>query len=175
MLPIFLIGYMGSGKTTLGRGVEARAHISFVDLDQYIEEEYSTSISNLFKERGESGFREIERESLIELSDRKDILIACGGGTPCFFNNMELMNNIGITVWLDASIDVLHARLSEAKSQRPLISNLNDEELREYITESLNKRNIYYSQANHRFVADKLDNIKDLEESIDKFIEKFLQ
>lgn len=174
MLPIFLIGYMGSGKTTLGRGVEARAHITFIDLDQYIEEKYETTISNIFKGRGEDCFRQIERDCLRELAEKKDILVACGGGTPCFFDNMELMNNSGTTVWLDASIDVLQSRLAVARSQRPLIANLNDEQLRNFIAESLNKRNPYYSRATHRFAADNLDTVDDLEASIDKFIEKFL-
>lgn len=175
MLPIFLIGYMGSGKTTLGSGVEARAHITFIDLDQYIEEKEKASISDIFKERGEEGFRQIERECLQELAVRKDVLVACGGGTPCFFDNMELMNNSGTTVWLDASIDVLQARLTVARSQRPLIAKLDDNELRIFITESLNKRNPYYSKATHRFVADNLDTVDDLEASIEKFVDKFLK
>lgn len=174
MSPIFLIGYMGSGKTTLGRGVEARAHIAFIDLDQYIEERYGKSIKDIFKERGEDGFRLIERDCIRELSLKKDILVACGGGTPCFFDNMEIMNSRGTTVWLDASVDILHARLKEGRSQRPLIADFDDDELRGFIIRSLEKRNPFYSRAKHRFCADNLDTVADLEASIDRFVKAFL-
>lgn len=174
MSPVFLIGYMGSGKTTLGRGVEARAHIAFIDLDQYIEERYGKSIKDIFKERGEDGFRLIERDCIRELSLKKDILVACGGGTPCFFDNMEIMNRRGTTVWLDASVDILHARLKEGRSQRPLIADFDDDELRGFIVKSLEKRNPFYSRATHRFCADNLDTIADLEASIDRFVKAFL-
>lgn len=174
MSPIFLIGYMGSGKTTLGRGVEARAHIAFIDLDQYIEERYGKSIKDIFKERGEDGFRLIEHDCIRKLSSKKDILVACGGGTPCFFDNMEIMNSRGTTVWLDASVDILHARLKEGRSQRPLIADFDDDELREFIVKSLEKRNPFYSRATHRFGADNLDTVADLEASIDRFVKAFL-
>lgn len=174
MSPVFLIGYMGSGKTTLGRGVEARAHIAFIDLDQYIEERYGKSIKDIFKERGEDGFRLIERDCIRELSLKKDILVACGGGTPCFFDNMEIMNRRGTTVWLDASVDILHARLKEGRSQRPLIADFDDDELRGFIVRSLEKRNPFYSRATHRFGADNLDTVDDLEASIDRFVKAFL-
>lgn len=174
MSPVFLIGYMGSGKTTLGRGVEARAHIAFIDLDQYIEERYDKSIKDIFKERGEDGFRLIERDCIRELSLKKDILVACGGGTPCFFDNMEIMNRRGTTVWLDASVDILHARLKEGRSQRPLIADFDDDELRGFIVKSLEKRNPFYSRATHRFGADNLDTVADLEASIDRFVKAFL-
>lgn len=165
---------MGSGKTTLGRGVEARAHIAFIDLDQYIEERYGKSIKDIFKERGEDGFRLIERDCIRELSSKKDILVACGGGTPCFFDNMEIMNSRGTTVWLDASVDILHARLKEGRSQRPLIADFDDDELRGFIVKSLEKRNPFYSRATHRFGADNLDTVADLEASIDRFVKAFL-
>lgn len=174
MSPVFLIGYMGSGKTTLGRGVEARAHIAFIDLDQYIEERYGKSIKDIFKERGEDGFRLIERDCIRELSLKKDILVACGGGTPCFFDNMEIMNSRGTTVWLDASVDILHARLKEGRSQRPLVADFDDDELRGFIVKSLEKRNPFYSRATHRFAADNLDTVADLEASIDRFVKAFL-
>lgn len=165
---------MGSGKTTLGRGVEARAHIAFIDLDQYIEERYGKSIKDIFKERGEDGFRLIERDCIRELSLKKDILVACGGGTPCFFDNMEIMNSRGTTVWLDASVDILHARLKEGRSQRPLIADFDDDELRGFIVKSFEKRNPFYSRATHRFAADNLDTVADLEASIDRFVKAFL-
>ncbi|MDE6199920.1 MAG: shikimate kinase [Muribaculaceae bacterium] len=174
MSPIFLIGYMGSGKTTLGRGVEARTHIKFIDLDQYIEERYGKSISAIFREYGEDGFRKIERDTVRELASEKDILVACGGGTPCFFDNMDVMNRCGVTVWLDASVDILHARLKEGRSQRPLIAGLDDDELKDFIIASLEKRTPFYNRASHRFIADNLDTATDLDASIDSFIKEFL-
>lgn len=175
MPPIFLIGYMGSGKTTLGRGVEARTHISFIDLDDYIEQSEGKTISEIFREAGEEGFRKIERETLLQLADRKDLLVACGGGTPCFYDNMEIMNRCGTTIWLEASVDTLHRRLTEAKSRRPLIANLNDKELREFIIKSLNIRNPFYSKAHHTFDCNRLDNEVQLNESLDKFITTFIK
>lgn len=174
MPPIFLIGYMGSGKTTLGREVEVRAHVSFIDLDEYIEDRENKSISEIFEERGEDGFRIIERDCIRELVSKDNVLVACGGGTPCFYDNIEIMNSRGTTVWLDASVDILHKRLSEAKSRRPLIANLNDEDLRNFIVRSLEKRNPFYCQAKHRFAADNLDTADELEVSAEKFIEIFL-
>lgn len=174
MSPVFLIGYMGSGKTTLGRGVEARAHKTFIDLDEFIEEQTDMPIKEIFARQGEEGFRIIERDYLRKLALREDILIACGGGTPCFFDNIDIMNRQGVTVWLDASVDKLHRRLSEAKSLRPLIAGLDDDQLRAFITESLDSRRPYYSQAKYRFDADNLDTVEELKSSIDRFIADFL-
>lgn len=117
MPPIFLIGYMGSGKTTLGRGVESRAHVSFIDLDDYIEEREGMTVSEIFKARGETGFRKAERECLAELAAKDNLLVACGGGTPCFFDNMEVMNSSGTTVWLDASVDKPACAVGRGKEQ----------------------------------------------------------
>ncbi|MDE6317350.1 MAG: shikimate kinase [Muribaculaceae bacterium] len=174
MSPVFLIGYMGSGKTTLGRGVEARAHKTFIDLDEFIEEQTGMPIKDIFTRHGEEGFRIIERDYLRKLALREDILIACGGGTPCFFDNIDIMNRRGVTVWLDASVDKLHRRLSEAKSRRPLISGLDDDQLCAFITESLDSRRPYYSKARYRFDADNLDTVEELDSSIDRFIADFL-
>lgn len=174
MSPIFLIGYMGSGKTTLGRGVEARTHISFIDLDEYIEQSEGKTVREIFAEKGEEAFRKLERDALKKLSCREDILVACGGGTPCFFENMELMNRSGNTVWLKASVERLHQRLSEGKSKRPLIANLNDDELRNFIISSLEKRDVHYGKAKHVFDADYMDSIDELNTTIDKFISEFL-
>ena len=98
MRRIFLIGYMGSGKTTLGKAFAKAAGLEFIDLDWYIEERLHKTISKIFAEQGESGFREIERKLLHEAGDFEDGLIACGGGTPCFFDNMDYMNQAGASV-----------------------------------------------------------------------------
>ncbi len=165
---------MGSGKTTLGRAVEARAHKTFIDLDEFIEEQTGMTIKEIFARQGEEGFRLIERDCLRKLAMREDILIACGGGTPCFFDNMDIMNSRGVTVWLDASVDRLHRRLSEAKSRRPLIAGLDDDALRAFIADSLEQRRPHYSKASNRFDADRLDTVEELDSSTDKFIAAFL-
>ena len=95
MKRIFLIGYMGSGKTTLGKAFARAMQLQFIDLDWYIEERFHKTVQELFAERGENGFREIERNMLHEVGDFEDVLIAAGGGTPCFFDNMDYMNSVG--------------------------------------------------------------------------------
>lgn len=117
MRRIFLIGYMGSGKTTLGKAFAKAAGLEFIDLDWYIEERLHKTISKIFAEQGESGFREVERKLLHEAGDFEDVLIACGGGTPCFFDNMDYMNQAGDTVFLDVSPEVLFRRLKIAKTK----------------------------------------------------------
>ena len=111
MKRIFLIGYMGSGKTTLGKAYARENELAFIDLDWYIEERMHQSISDLFAKQGEAGFRELERKMLHEAGEFEDTVIACGGGTPCFFDNMEYMNAAGDTVFLDVHPDVLFRRL----------------------------------------------------------------
>lgn len=165
---------MGSGKTTLGHGVEARTHISFIDLDEYIEQQQGLTIREIFQRHGEEAFRRLEHDTIAELSQRDNLLVACGGGTPCHYNNMELMNSRGTTVWLDADAGTLHRRLCEGRANRPLIANLDDDELREFIISSLQQRNKYYSQSKHRFDASRMDNIDELNQSISQFIDRFI-
>ena len=129
MKRIFLIGYMGSGKTTLGRAFSKEQKLTFIDLDWYIEERFHKTIQQIFAERGENGFRELERRMLHEVADFEDVVIAAGGGTPCFFDNMDFMNEHGVTVLLEAKPSTLFNRLKVAKSQRPLLANKSDEEL----------------------------------------------
>lgn len=121
MVRIFLTGYMGAGKTTLGKAFARKLNIPFIDLDWYIEERFHKTVQELFAERGENGFREIERNMLHEVGDFEDVLIAAGGGTPCFFDNMDYMNSVGDTVFLDVNPEVLFRRLKIAKAKRPLL------------------------------------------------------
>ena len=140
MKRVFLIGYMGSGKTTLGKTYSAATGLQFVDLDWYIEERMHKSISDLFAERGEDGFRLLEQKMLHEAGEFENVLIACGGGTPCFFDNMDYMNHTGETVFLDVCPEVLFRRLKIAKAKRPLLANKTDEELMQVMTSALEKR-----------------------------------
>lgn len=173
MKPIFLIGYMGSGKTTLGRALSRATGMQFIDLDEYIENRYHMSISDIFSRHGEAGFRQREQTMLTEVADFEDVIIACGGGTPCFYDNMELMNRRGTTVLLEASHARLSERLSAARSKRPLIAAMTDGELDEYIRSALSSRMPHYGKALHRFCSDRLDDQAQIAESVKQFIATF--
>lgn len=127
MTRIFLIGYMGAGKTTLGRALAKELDIQFIDLDSYIEERLCKSVSQIFAENGEEGFRDIERRMLHEVGDFENVVISTGGGTPCFFDNIEYMNRQGATVFLDVPVERLFIRLKIARKKRPLIMEKNDD------------------------------------------------
>lgn len=174
MRPIFLIGYMGSGKTTLGRALGRRLGLQFIDLDLYIESRYMRTISQLFAERGEDKFRSIEREMLHEVAEMEDVVVACGGGTPCYYDNIDYMNRCGTTVFLSASEDRLFARLSINRNKRPLIKDLDDQSLRIFIRENLALRMPHYSKASHSFCGDRLEDLMQISTSVEKFIEEIV-
>lgn len=149
MKPVFLIGYMGCGKTTIGRALSRQLGYEFVDLDIYIENRYRHSIKELFALHGERHFRETERRMLEEVSDFENTVVACGGGTPCHFDNMALMNRKGTTVYLSTPVERIAARLSlpGAKAKRPIVADKSGEELLRFIAANLKEREPYYSQA----------------------------
>lgn len=149
MKRIFLIGYMGAGKTTLGKALARETNLDFYDLDWFIEDRFHKKISDIFAERGESGFREIERNMLREVGEFENVIISCGGGTPCFFDNMDYMNGQGDTIFLNATPVALKEHLLMGKSQRPLIQGKTSEELEAYIHESLQKRLPFYTKAKY--------------------------
>lgn len=145
---IYLIGYMGSGKTTLGRVVAKHLGLSFVDIDHFIEKKYFKSVAQLFAEKGEDNFRKIEQKVLHEVSDFENVVIATGGGTPCFFDNMVYMNQTGTTIYLVFTPQELAARLLQTNLRtRPLIARLSPQELEQYIQSNLTTRQTYYHQA----------------------------
>lgn len=149
MKRIILVGYMGAGKTTIGRALARELSLDFYDLDWYIENRQCKRIPDIFAERGEEGFRNIERKMLLEAIEFENIVLSCGGGTPCFFDNMARMNQRGTTVYLHASTQVLREHLLMAKSRRPLLEGKSPEQLSEYITQSLAQREPFYTQAQH--------------------------
>ena len=153
MKPIFLMGYMGCGKSTLGRALADELGVQFIDLDAYIEERYHKKVSEIFAEMGEQDFRQMERRMLEEVAECSDVVVACGGGTPCYFDNVALMNSRGLTVYLSVSIERLTERLTrpKAKAKRPLIAQKSDEEIRQFIIDARAKRDPFYSQAALRF------------------------
>ena len=173
MRRIFLIGYMGAGKTTLGRALAKDMDMQFIDMDSYIETRFCKTISSIFAEKGEEGFREIERRILHEVGEFEDVIISTGGGTPCFFDNVEYMNGQGTTVFLDVPEERLFIRLSIARNNRPLIKEKNDEELKGFIAEQLGKRRPHYEKAQYRFIADKLEDIKQIGMSVENFKKQF--
>jgi len=144
---LFLVGYMGAGKTTTGRILAKKLNWSFIDVDTFIENRYRRTITAIFEEKGEAGFREIEREVLREICNFENVVISTGGGLPCFFDNMDLMNQNGITIYLKAEIDDLIHRLSFDKQKRPLIKGKSLEELRDFVEINLKKREPFYNQA----------------------------
>lgn len=166
MKRIILIGYMGAGKTTVGRQLALNLGLQFYDLDWYIEMRYRTTVANIFAEKGEEGFREIERNMLHEVAEFEDVVLSCGGGTPCFFDNMEYMNSLAETVYLKASPEVLAAHLKMGKVERPLIKGKTDEELLQYIKDSLDKREPFYTKAKHTLDVSLLDNYDKIKTSV---------
>lgn len=167
MIRIFLIGYMGAGKTTLGKAFARELGLTFIDLDWYIEERFHKTVQRIFEERSEEGFRELERNMLHEVSDFENVVISTGGGTPCFFDNMEYMNTQGETVFLSVNPTVLFRRLRVAKQQRPLLAEKTDEELMEFIGSALEKRMPHYSKARHIFCAEELEDKQQIRRSVD--------
>jgi len=146
---IFLIGFMGCGKSTIGRALASALNFTFIDLDTFLEKRYFRSIPQIFAEEGEAGFRLKERKILEEVSAFDDVIVATGGGVPCFFDNMDLMNKTGFCVFLDVDTDSLVNRLIHAKTERPLIKEKSPEELHVFIEGLLAKRRPFYEKAEY--------------------------
>jgi len=145
---IFLIGYMGSGKTTVGQLLATQLGYSFIDMDNHIEGKLFKSVSQIFAELGEDQFRMLEKQCLHEVAEFDQVIISTGGGVPCFFDNMEYMNKQGVTVYLKLSSADLAERLEQSHAnKRPLLANRKGEELLHFISEELVKREPFYSQA----------------------------
>lgn len=149
MSVIILIGYMGSGKSTLGRKIARKLNYEFLDTDSAIEEKEGMTISEIFTQKGEACFRDLEHQLLVSLKDREKLIIATGGGMPCFKGNMNLLNELGSTFYLKRSVNELVHRLVNAKRVRPLIAGKSPAELAAFIEQNLEKRNPFYEQAKY--------------------------
>jgi len=171
MRRIIFIGYMGSGKTTVGRALSKALNLPFYDLDWYIETRMRKKISDIFAERGEDGFRQIEHNMLHEVAEFEDVIISCGGGTPCFFDNIDYMNQQGDVVWLKATPEVLYKHLLMGRGDRPLLKGKSPEELITYITEQLTVREPFYRKAKHTLDVSLMDNYDKIQISVDKLRE----
>lgn len=166
MKRIILIGYMGAGKTTVGKALAKELGIPFYDLDWYIENRRRKTVSEIFAEVGEEGFRQIEHNMLHEVAEFEDVIISCGGGTPCFFDNMDYLNQQGDVVYLKATPETLYKHLLMAKIERPLLKGKSAEELIAYITEHLKERSPFYEKARHILDVNVLDEYDKIQGSV---------
>lgn len=173
MKPLFIIGYMGCGKTTFGRTLSAVTGKRFIDLDDYIEARHDATVREIFAAKGEAGFREIERDLLHEVAAFDDTIVSCGGGTPCFFDNIDFMNSAGNTLWLKASDDTLFSRLIRKREKRPLLAGKSDDEVRETIDGQLRQRTPFYSKAAYEWQGDSLEDRRQIDENVSLFISRF--
>jgi shikimate kinase len=147
-MKIFLIGFMGCGKTHWGQALSKKLGLPFFDLDHQIEEKEEKSINTIFTEQGEEYFRMLEKEVLYLLTESHDsFVMATGGGTPCYFNNIGYMKKSGIVVWINSSMDTIFERLVKEQEKRPLVKDLDADALRAYITKKYSDRKIFYEQA----------------------------
>jgi shikimate kinase len=140
---------MGCGKSTLGRTLAASLNLAFIDLDTFLEEKYFRTIPQIFAEEGEAGFRRKEQKVLHEVSAFDNVVVATGGGAPCFFDNMEVMNNTGSCFFLDVDTDSLVNRLIHAKTERPIIKGKSPDELHHFIEEMMLRRRPFYEKARY--------------------------
>lgn len=171
---IFVIGYMAAGKTTFGSNLAKKLDVPFIDLDAFIEEQKGASIPEIFSSQGESEFRKIETEALHKLTkDYSTAIIACGGGTPCFNNNMEFLNSHGITVFLETSTPVLIERLLEENESRPLVAHKSEDEIRQKVLSQLCERLPVYMEAKLKWHGDDLENESQIERNISEFVESY--
>lgn len=166
MKSIIIIGYMGAGKTTVGKALAKDLGIMFYDLDWYIETRMHKTVKQIFDESGEDAFRQIEHNMLHEVAEFENIVLSCGGGTPCFFDNMDYMNQLGETVYLKASPETLYAHLKMGKGVRPLLLNKTPEEVQVFIREQLQKREPFYEKAKHIFDVNVMDNFDKINETV---------
>jgi shikimate kinase len=155
---IFLVGFMGSGKTHWGKRWSQAYQIPFVDLDDAIEAAEGKTIPDIFATNGEAYFRDLETKKLRSFANKKNIIIACGGGTPCFHDNMQWMNKHGITIYVTAPATVIMKRVMVQQDKRPLLKDMNPVELLAYIEQTIQSREPYYSQAKITLVEEDIDN-----------------
>lgn len=171
MRRIILVGYMGAGKTTVGKALSKALDYPFYDLDWYIESRMRKKVSEIFAERGEEGFRLIEHNMLHEVAEFENVIISCGGGTPCFFDNIDYMNQQGDVVYLKATPEVLYNHLLMSKNDRPLLKGKSPEELIAFIREQLERREPFYSKARYTLDVSLMDDYEKIKITIEQLRE----
>lgn len=169
---IFIIGYMGAGKTTLGKRLAEKLNYQFCDLDEMLEISTGYSIAAYFEKSGEASFRLKERDILISHLNDTDTVIATGGGTACYADNIELMNKKGITIFIDTDLEVILDRLSGKTHDRPLLKTIPPEQLPSFISDHLKIRKEFYSRADIRIGGGEVD-LDSLAEEVSKVYYKF--
>ena len=162
---------MGAGKTTVGKALAKELGMDFYDLDWYIESRMRKTVSQIFEERGEEGFRQVERNMLHEVAEFENVVLSCGGGTPCFFDNIDYLNQQGPVVYLKAQPDVLYKHLHMGKTERPLLKGKSPEELIAFICEQLAWREPYYMKAQYTLDVSLMDNYEKIKISVAKLRE----
>ena len=167
MTRIILIGYMGAGKTTIGKALAQELGVPFYDLDWYIETRMRRTIKQIFDEKGEEGFRRIEHNMLHEVAEFENVVVSCGGGTPCFYDNIDYMNSQAQVVYLKASPEVLYEHLQMGHRVRPLLLGKSPDEVRTFIVEQLAQREPFYSKAHYTLNVDLLDNFTKIQTTIE--------
>lgn len=166
---ISLVGYMGSGKSHISKILSEKINFKLIDLDKEISRRNKLTIPEIFEKKGEIYFRKLEREILEEiLATEENIVFSLGGGTPVYYNNMEIINHNSKSVFLRTSINTLIERISKQKEKRPLIANISDENFPEFIAKHLFERNAFYSKAQFQIITDS----KEPEEIMNEIIEK---
>jgi len=162
---------MGAGKTTVGKSLAKELGLSFYDLDWYIESRMRKTVPQLFAERGEDGFRKIEHNMLHEVAEFEDVVLSCGGGTPCFFDNMDYLNQQGQVVYLKADPEVLYKHLQMGKVERPLLKGKTPEELITFIRQQLEERELFYTKAKYTLDVSLMDNYEKIKITVAKLID----
>lgn len=171
---LFIIGYMASGKTTFGRALAEKTGLPFIDLDEYIEQKIGKKIPEIFNDKGEEGFRKIERECLEStIEGHTDCIIACGGGTPCHKDNMDYLNDNGVTVFIETSTPVLISRLQEENKNRPLMAGKTDSEISKDVLEQLCVRLPFYMKAKLKWHGDDLETLAQTENNVENFVSSY--
>lgn len=169
MKSIILIGYMCVGKTTIGKALGKELGRTFYDLDWYIEGRFRKRVPQIFEEEGEEAFRRKERSMLREVAEFEDIVLSCGGGTPCFFDNMDYMNTVAETFYLKATPETILSHLAISKGKRPLLDGKSPEELATFIAAQIAEREPFYARAKHVIdvnLLDSLDRVRDVVDTI---------
>ncbi|RMZ59012.1 dephospho-CoA kinase [Chryseobacterium nematophagum] len=166
---ISLVGYMGSGKSHISKILSEKINFKLIDLDKEISRRDELTIPEIFEKKGEIYFRKLEREILEEiLSTQENIILSLGGGTPVYYNNMEIINQKSVSIFLKASIPTLVERLSKQKEKRPIIAHISDESLPEFIAKHLFERNQYYNLSRLSINTD----ARDPEDIVNEIVEK---
>lgn len=173
-MTLFIIGYMASGKTTFGKALARSSGLQHIDLDFYIEQRFHSTIREIFATKGESEFRRIESAMLREVGEMTDVIVSCGGGTPCFGDNMDYMNSHGLTVCLQASENIIANRIINAGNKRPLMAGKSKEQIIETLRQHLEVRKPFYDRAAIIISGDRLENKSQITETVDDFIKNHL-